>query len=183
MVAALYARVPKDRVLEHEGRDRVYQLVQAEPGVSTNRLAAVVDFGWSTLTYHLRVLERTEKIVSVRDGRHKRFFDRESGRFANGRKTLVSVLKNSATLDIARYILEQPGVTQKDVGTRFGLAPSSVHWHVNRLSEAELVEKQRDRHRVRYFPGTSWSQVSPLDVGLPDGLIPLSNGGSPVANA
>jgi predicted transcriptional regulator len=128
------------------------------------------------------VLERTEKIVSVRDGRHKRFFDRESGRFANGRKHLVSVLKNAATLDIAKFILEQPGVTQKEVGQAFGLAPSSVHWHVTRLSEADLIAKTRDRHRVRYYPSTSWDQVEATDVGLPPQLLETARSAAPTAN-
>jgi DNA-binding transcriptional ArsR family regulator len=172
VVAGLYARVPKDKVLQHKGREQVYELIKGEPGISTNRLAEGVDFGWSTLTYHLRVLERTEKIASVRDGRHKRFFDRESGRFANGRKHLVSVLKNESTLEIAKYILTQPGVTQKDVGEAFALAPSSVHWHVTRLTEAELITKERDRHRVRYYPGDNWQKISAEDVGIEASLMP-----------
>ncbi len=169
--AGLYARVPKDKVLEHDGRERVYELIKNEPGVATNNLADKVEFGWSTLTYHLRVLERTEMIVSVRDGRHKRFFDRTSGRYANGRKHLVSVLKNESTRDIATYILREPGTTQKEVGEAFGLAPSSVHWHVERLTEAELVTKLRDKHRVRYHPGPGWESIDPNDVGLEEDLV------------
>lgn len=167
----LYARLPRDRILDHKGRELVYETVRNEPGISTHRLADVVGFGWSTLAYHLRVLERNQVIVSVRDGRYKRFFDRESGKYANGRKRVVAVLKNETTLTIGRHILQSPGITQKDLGERAGLSPSSVHWHVTRLTDAGLLEKVRDGHNVRYHPGGAWGQVPAEDVGLAPDLL------------
>lgn len=159
LVAPLYARLRRDEVLDHAGRSLVYDRIRADPGVSADRLAASVDFGWSTLAYHLRVLERTDLVVSVREGRHRRFFDREDGRFANGRKLAVAVLKNEHTLAVGRAILDGPGVTQKALSERFHLSPSSVHWHVERLRNVGLLEKKRDGHHVRYFPGPAWSGV------------------------
>jgi DNA-binding transcriptional ArsR family regulator len=160
----LYARVPKENTLDHKGRELLYDLIKTEPGVSTNKLAKEVPFGWSTLTYHLRVLERNEAIVSVRDGRYKRFFDRQSGRFANGRKYILAVLKNDATFDIARFIRQKPGSSQKEVATHFQLSPSSVHWHVERLSEVGLVNKAREAHNVKYNPGEAWDHVTIEDL-------------------
>ncbi|MBI2077582.1 MAG: winged helix-turn-helix transcriptional regulator [Euryarchaeota archaeon] len=160
----LYARVPKEQTLDHKGRELLYDLVKNEPGISTNQLAKEVPFGWSTLTYHLRVLERNEAIVSVRDGRYKRFFDRASGRFSNGRKYILAVLKNDATLGIARFIKEKPGSSQKEVAGTFQLSPSSVHWHVERLNEVGLVEKIREAHNVKYFPGEAWGHVTLEDL-------------------
>lgn len=169
----LYARLPKDRILDHRGRELVYERIRTEPGISTNRLARDAPFGWSTLAYHLRVLERNEKVISVRDGRYKRFFDRESGLYANGRKFVVAVLKNETTFAIGRLIRAHPGITQKGVSERFGLAPSSVHWHVERLEEAKLLEKTRDGHHVRYAPGPGWNEVRPEDLGLHAGFDSL----------
>lgn len=168
----LYARVPKEQTLEHKGRELLYDLIRNEPGVSTNKLAKDVPFGWSTLTYHLRVLERNEAIVSVRDGRYKRFFDRQSGRFANGRKYVLAVLKNDATYGIAQFIREKPGSSQKEVAGSFRLSPSSVHWHVERLSEVGLVSKLREAHNVKYFPGEGWDHVSIEDL---KGLMPRAS--------
>lgn len=160
----LYARVRKEETLEHKGRELLYELIKNEPGVSTNRLAKDVPFGWSTLTYHLRVLERNEAIVSVRDGRYKRFFDRTSGRYSNGRKFVLAVLKNDATFDIARFIREKPGSSQKEVAGNFQLSPSSVHWHVERLTEVGLVQKIREAHNVKYFPGGGWDHITIEDL-------------------
>ncbi len=166
LLVPLYARVPRERVLDHHGREVVYQRIKQEPGISTHRLASTVEFGWSTLAYHLRVLERNQLVISVRDGRYKRFFDRESGKYANGRKYAVVVLRNETTFGIARAVLERPGTTQKELSEKFQLSPSTVHWHVERLQDANLTVKDRDGHNVRYRPGPAWSEVDPQDVGL-----------------
>ena len=176
----LYARVPKEQTLDHKGRELLYDLIKGEPGVSTNQLAREVPFGWSTLTYHLRVLERNEAIVSVRDGRYKRFFDRTSGRFSNGRKYILAVLKNDATLGIARFIKDKPGSSQKEVAGSFQLSPSSVHWHVERLSEVGLVQKMREAHNVKYFPGEAWGHVTMEDL---KSLEPKAGVATPAATA
>lgn len=178
----LYARVPKEQTLQHKGRELLYDLIRNEPGISTNKLAKDVPFGWSTLTYHLRVLERNEAIVSVRDGRYKRFFDRQSGRFANGRKYVLAVLKNDATYGIAQFIRQKPGSSQKEVAGSFKLSPSSVHWHVERLSEVGLVSKMREAHNVKYFPGEGWDHVTIEDLKtLEPKPVPVAPpmGGSP----
>lgn len=176
----LYARVTKEETLDHKAREQLYDLIRAEPGVSTNHLAKAVSFGWSTLTYHLRVLERNEAIVSVRDGRYKRFFDRQSGRYSNGRKFVLAVLKNDATYDIARFIREKPGSSQKEVAGSFHLSPSSVHWHVERLSEVALVQKVRESHNVKYFPGEGWDHVTIEDLKALE-TAPAASAAAPVA--
>lgn len=159
LFAPLYARLAPERVLDHGGRERVYAYVKQDPGVSTHELSQRVQFGWSTLSYHLRVLEKTGKVVSVRDGRYKRFFDRESGLYANGRKLALAALRNATTRRVAQAIRIGPGTTQKQLSSDFGLTPSSIHWHVQRLQEAQLLERRRDGHWVRYYPGPAWVGV------------------------
>jgi DNA-binding transcriptional ArsR family regulator len=89
-----YARVHGDEILEHPGRAEVYERVKAFPGVNFVQLSEQVDFGTSTLNYHLRVLEKNGFVTSVRDGRYLRFFDRKSGHYSNQKKFQVSALRN-----------------------------------------------------------------------------------------
>lgn len=179
----LYARIQREHILDHRARDVVYERIRQEPGVSTHELARLVDFGWSTLTYHLRVLERAQKVIGLRDGRYKRFFDRESGRYANGRKLVVATLRHPGTRAVGRLIRGEPGLCQKEVGARLGLAPSSVHWHIARLVRARLVDPTRDGHHVRYRPGSAWADVAGDDAtwGGPTGLVPFAGPSEPGA--
>lgn len=154
-----YARVQGDAVLQHKGRQQVYDLVQAEPGMHFMDLCERLPFGASTLNYHLRVLERNDFVHRVKDGRYVRFFDRRTGDFAGERKTAVSALRNDTTAAIADCILHNPGIAQRDLAEAFGIAPSTVSWHVERLQKSGLVDKQRDRHFTRYYMGDAWSSL------------------------
>ncbi|MGB0653511.1 MAG: winged helix-turn-helix transcriptional regulator [Thermoplasmatota archaeon] len=154
-----YARVKGDAVLEHPGRQQVYDAICEHAGKSMKELSDIVGFGGSTLNYHLRVLEKNELVISIKDGRYVRFFDKRSGLYANGRKQVVAALRNDTTAKIAKHVLEHPGVAQCDVADSFGIAASTVNWHIKRLAEAGLVEKRRDHHYTRYFMGDAWSKL------------------------
>jgi predicted transcriptional regulator len=157
-----YARVNGQEVLEHPGRQEVYERVKAFAGVSFIQLAEQVAFGASTLTYHLRVLEREGYISSVRDGRYLRFFDRQAGTYAGERKHAVSALRNTTSAAMARHIRDNPGVAQCELADKFEVTPSTVTWHINRLTTAGLVTRQRDAHYTRYYIAEGWSRL-PLE--------------------
>lgn len=161
-LVAGYARVQGEEILEHPGRAEVYERVKAFPGVNFVQLGAQVTFGASTLTYHLRVLEKNGYVHSVRDGRYLRFFDKRSGHYSGERKTAVSALRNETTAAMARHIRAHPGVPQCDLATAFNVTPSTVTWHMNRLGAAGLVEKQRDGAHSRYYIARGWADL-PLD--------------------
>jgi DNA-binding transcriptional ArsR family regulator len=154
-----YARVQGQEVLEHPGRQEVYERVKAAPGINFVQLSEQVAFGSSTLNYHLRVLERNEYITSVKDGRYLRFFDRQAGTYSGARKTQVSALRNTTTAAMARHIRDHPGVAQCDLAAAFGVTASTVNWHMTRLTGAGLVDRQRDAHYTRYYLSQGWSQL------------------------
>lgn len=154
-----YARVQGEEILEHPGRLEVYERVKADPGMHFQDIAQRVDFGASTLNYHLRVLERNEYVTRVKDGRYVRFFDAKSGAYSRDRKQAASTLRNATTAAIASYIVQHPGVVQRDLAKEFRIAPSTVSWHVDRLRKEGLVDKQRDQHFTRYYMGDAWSTL------------------------
>ncbi len=164
-LVAGYARVHGEAVLEHKGRRAVYDAIQENPGLSITDLAELAGCSGSTLNYHLRVLEKNDLVISQRDGRYLRFFDRKSGLYANGRKTVVSALRNETTAAIGAAILHNPGVPQCDLAEAFEIAPSTVTWHIRRLMDAGLVDKERDGHYTRYFAGEGWSKLPAEQAG------------------
>lgn len=165
-----YARVSGQEVLEHPGRQEVYERVKASPGISFVQLAEQVSFGQSTLNYHLRVLEKNEFIASVKDGRYLRFFDRQAGSYAGHRKHAVSALRNETSAAMARHIRAHPGVVQRDLAAAFGVTASTVNWHVTRLEAAGLVTRARDAHFTRYYVAEGWSQLPAEEVQRQDAL-------------
>lgn len=165
-----YARVHGEEILQHGGRSTVYEQVKAAPGSHFMDLCDRLPFGASTLNYHLRVLERNGFVTRVKDGRYVRFFDRRTGEYSQDRKKAASTLRNGTTAAIAAHIVQNPGVVQRDLARHFGIAASTVSWHVERLQQNGLVEKQRDQHYTRYYRGDAWSTL-PHDELARVGLV------------
>ena len=146
----LYARLRKEEVLENPLRDDILQVVQDQPGISASELGRRLDCGWGTLVYHLTVLERMQLVSSAREGRHKRFF--AQGRINYSDKGAVGLLANPAARTILDAVRSTPGVIQKDLSERLGLAAGTIAWHVERLEAEGLVVREEDGRSVRYFP-------------------------------
>ncbi len=154
-----YARVQGDDVLQHDARGALYEMVKSQPGATFHELGEQVPYGASTLNYHLRVLEKNGFLTRVKDGRYARFFDRQSGLYSSDRKTAVSALRNDTTAAIAEVIVAHPGVAQCELAEVFGLAPSTINWHIKRLADAGLVDRRRESHYARYYPGSMWANL------------------------
>ncbi|MBW3584119.1 MAG: helix-turn-helix domain-containing protein, partial [Euryarchaeota archaeon] len=46
----------------------------------------------------------------------------------------------------------RPGLTQSDLARSVRVGGSTIHWHINRLRDAGLVEARRSGRSVHYFP-------------------------------
>jgi DNA-binding transcriptional ArsR family regulator len=146
----LYARLKKEDILENPLRDDILHVVQTTPGISASDLGRRLECGWGTLVYHITVLERMGLVSSAREGRHKRFF--AQGRINYSDKGAVALLANPAARTILDAIRHHPGIIQKELGERLGLAAGTISWHIERLTGEGLVLKEEDGRAVRYFP-------------------------------
>lgn len=145
----LYSHIRPGEALDNATRDRLYRLVKTDPGVSASDLSSRAGVSWGTTIYHLDVLEQQHMIVSLRDGRYRRYF--ENGGVHNGRKQAIAALKNPTSSLVARNILASPGVTQKALAASLNMSPQALHWHLCRLAEAGLIDRRRDGRCVRHF--------------------------------
>ncbi len=158
-VVPLFSRLESGKVLSHPLRGQLYTTVRQRPGVSPQELVIAHEAGWSTVVYHLRVLEQHGLVTGVRDGRHRRFFDCTSGRWANGRKTVLATMLNPTTAKVACLVQDEPGVAQRSLAERLELAPSSVNWHVRRLVKVGLLERERTAQGIALQPGEAWAAL------------------------
>lgn len=148
LVAPLFAHVGRAEVFENGVRERIFALVKSEPGISASELSAQSGVSWGTTIYHLDVLEQNRMVVSVKDGRYRRYFVNGAGA---SEKEVISALRNPVSARIAQHVKSVPGLSQKDLASQTGLSPQALHWHANRLLKAGVVTKIRDGRVVRFF--------------------------------
>lgn len=146
---ALYAKITRAEVFDNDVRERIFAAIKASPGLSASELSRLAGVAWGTTIYHLDVLEQTRMATSIRQGRHRRYF--ENGAVLTTSKETLAILRNPVTLQVADRVRETPGLTQKDLASATGLTPQALHWHLTRLVGAGVVRKQREGRVVRHF--------------------------------
>ena len=88
------------------------------------------------------------KVISHRDSRYKRFYVNRNGyrNLTNGTdyKPMVAVLKQETRMEIARTLLYNPGITEKDIGEILDLHPSTVSWHISKLRDNGIARIEKN---------------------------------------
>lgn len=153
-----YAKLHKSDVLNNKVRETMVQAIRADPGITPPQLQELTGAGWSTVVYHLGVLEKNKLVSSLIDGRHKRFFPYENVNWSD--RGRIAVLKNEQSRHLYEMILQEPGVGPSDLSSRVGVSRSTIYWHVERLEKAGLVGRDRQRLKTVFF-------ANPPAVGTP----------------
>ena len=146
-VTAGYSKIARSKLFDHPIRRAVVDAIENEPGISPPELRDILGCGWSTLTYHLHVLQRNKFVTALVDGRHKRLFSFETDHASQVR---VAALRNTRTAAILKAIQADPGRGRRDVARQLGINPRTALWHLERLARAGLVTVCRSGPRVQY---------------------------------
>ncbi|UCE38007.1 MAG: winged helix-turn-helix transcriptional regulator [Thermoplasmata archaeon] len=155
-VLPLYTKLNKEEILDHYTRGKIHGYILANPGDHYNSIKKALDISNGSFAYHLHVLEREGVIKSKRDGIYRRFYPSEMRLPSN-----ANHLKEIQKLIIER-IKESPGMSQTDIASSLGVASSTIHYHIQDLISADLVEAKRMGRSVRYFPNDGIIEVSCL---------------------
>ncbi|MBM4247901.1 MAG: winged helix-turn-helix transcriptional regulator [Euryarchaeota archaeon] len=145
----LYTKIKKDDILDHFVRGQVYGYIKANPGEHYNSIKKALSLKNGTLVYHLKTLEREEFIKSVADGRFKRFYPREM-KVPEPSEELV-LRMNHIQHEILKIIRENPGISQKEIARRIGLSTPTVHYHINIMMSARVINVRRVGRETQCF--------------------------------
>ncbi len=144
-----YAKILKADVLHNKVRETMVSAIRADPGVTAPKLQTLTGAGWSTVVYHLGILERNKVVSSLLDGRHRRFFPVDTTNWSD--RTRIAMLKNARTKELYEAILGEPGVGFRELSHHVGISRPALYWHVDRLTKAGLVGQDKDGSKVRFY--------------------------------
>lgn len=154
---ALYSRLSRGELLDHERRDGVYQLVRAEPGISLSDIASRSGLGWGTAVYHLERLEKAGFVTSERSGGRRCYFP--IGEVPKDARPHLGALQQDALRDLASLVVERPGVTQSELAEALGITPGAASKQVSKLESVGLVRREREWKTVRLHPEPALTQI------------------------
>jgi predicted transcriptional regulator len=145
-----FSRISRAQVEDQPTREKVANAIRADPGVTAMEMHQGLALTYTTIVYHLRVLEREGIINSVTDGRYRRFF--AAADVDVGKRGAMSALRNQRTRGLFDLITDRPGIPHRQLAKHAGISRPAVYWHMERLQAAGLVGRDRVGHAICYYP-------------------------------
>jgi DNA-binding MarR family transcriptional regulator len=144
IVAPLFTRLKKRKVLDNFTRGRIEGYVMANPGAHMNAIRDAFRLSNGVVAYHLRVLEREGFVTSMIDGLKRRFYPGEKIDIQDKRQEL-SVIQNL----LISIMEKNPGITQTELAKMAGTSPQVVNYHIKKLWRMDLITMDKDGRVVK----------------------------------
>lgn len=108
------------------------------PGIRFRQLLRLTGWSNGVLEYHLKILENSSQIRVVRHIENKttRYY---SVNISTQESDILGQLRNNASRQIIKFILDHDLCTYNEIVEHSGKAPSTVSWHLKRLKESGMV--------------------------------------------
>jgi len=127
--------MPAKRVVD--ARIVILKQIGETPGMRYRELVRSTGLSNGTLEYHLRILERTHKVkVDISDGKRGRYYPIDI--LAN-ESNIIGFIRNNVSRQIVTFILEHELCTFGEILEHIKKAPSTLSWHLKRLSKAAII--------------------------------------------
>lgn len=160
-LVGLFSRLHRGELLDHPARARLVQIVESQPGIHFHDLAGKAELANGTAVHHLRKLTDSGHLSARRTGRYTCYFP--GGRVDPHVAAAAPLLKSDGAKQVLEAVRAKPGLSNLEVAQATGLQPSTVNYHVQRLSQAGLVAALRDGRSVRLHPGIRAGVGGPAD--------------------
>lgn len=142
LVAPLYTRLVRARLLDNPTRSRVYERVRAEPGIRLHEIIEFAAIGEGAARRHVAQLSRHGFLVEIRDGALRSYY--AAGEVPPDVARRAAILRSDAARRVYDLLAAEPNLTLRDAAARLGLSAPSVHRTKQRLQKAGLLPARAD---------------------------------------
>jgi predicted transcriptional regulator len=138
------------RMLQNPFRAAILERVEAEPGIRQAELASAMPCSRATVRHHLEALHAAGLLRLVSTRRHAAVFPPSVGA---GEGAARAALRRGRTLDVARLVARQPGLSQSEATRQLRMSRRVFRACADRLLAHGLVAERRQGRLSTYLPG------------------------------
>lgn len=132
--------------LELDTRRRLYAHIAKHPGQFLRELQRQLGMAMGTLEFNLAALQKSG-LIQVEEAENKRFFP---AAMPPPDRKLLAVLRQAIPRRICVELLRAPGSSPAFLAAALGIGPTTLNYHLTKLVDAGLLERQRDGRQSRY---------------------------------
>jgi uncharacterized protein YegL/DNA-binding transcriptional ArsR family regulator len=140
-----YTRIRQKRLLDHKRREMIYEYVKENPGEHFRGIQKALELEVGVVAHHINMLERGNYIKSRQDGQYRRFYPMEANIDV---KLILSALQER----ILNRIKTDPGISQRNIATKLGIARKVVSYHVKILRDAGFIYVEKQGREALCYP-------------------------------
>ncbi|WP_254545896.1 winged helix-turn-helix transcriptional regulator [Halomarina pelagica] len=152
-------------------RTRIRDHVRTNPGVHFNAVVRNLDLAPGQVQYHLRRLLGQGAVVEARLYGQTHYYPPAYGPWERG---ALALLRRETARDVVVFLLEAGPASPDAVADAVDIARSTLEWHLDRLTEREIVDKVRDGRRVTLVvarPEATARLLTDLSPSLPERMV------------
>jgi predicted transcriptional regulator len=151
---------PNPLITTVDSKALILEQVTKTPGIRYRELLRQTGLANGTLEYHLKMLEKLYRVkVERHEGRRARYYPIN---FSADETHIIGYVRNNVARQIVYFILRHHLCTFGEIVDHVKKAPSTVSWHLKRLSEAGIVS-------VRY--GQEYHLYSIINNSLMEAIL------------
>ena len=115
----------------------ILKQIDKSPGIRYRELLRLTGLTNGGLEYHLKILEKLHKVqVDRHDGRRTRYYPLN---ISADESHILGCVRNNVARQIVSFILGHDLCTFGEIVEHIRKAPSTVSWHLKRISEAGII--------------------------------------------
>jgi predicted transcriptional regulator len=137
---------------------KIMEYIEKNPGSYLRQIKTELNISMGTLQYHLRKLEKENKITSSRNGLYKCFF--VTRMFKDNEKEIIRYLNQETPRRIIMFVIEQVQPTQNDIARNLRITPPSITWNLKRLLNSKIIIEKKDGRYKRYLLSPDIDSIS-----------------------
>ena len=154
-----------------ETRGDIADHVRANPGVHFNAVVRALDLAPGQVQYHLRRLRSDGAVVAEEVRGRTHLYPPE---FDGWERAALAMFRRETARDVLAHLLDAGEATPAQLTDELGVARSTVEWHLDELTDRNLVDKRREGNRVRLElarPEATADLLSEITPSLPERMV------------
>ena len=135
--------------LQNKNRAAILNYIGNNAGCTLADLSKNTGINRGTAKYHLYLLLIEKKVIRKKDGKLSYLFT--NGGMHLDRRRVYGYIMNPAKREILNTILNQPGISNKEIAAKLQFDPSTTHWHLQQFLEEKMIVSHWDGRNTNYF--------------------------------
>ena len=142
----------KKDILKLNNRKKIYDFIDKNPGLNIREISRKLNIPFTSLSYHLKYLEKLDLIREKHEGKYKKIFN--SYNIGTKDKKILSLLRNKNSCKILIYLLWMLSCSQIELSRELNLSPPTVSYYLKKMVDMEVIEEiPVVNGRIYPFPG------------------------------